>query len=306
MDNSALFATVVANRTLGYFRNYMNLARTVSRNTDFTSATHGETVTVGKRGDLAANDKTAGNPVTVQSPAATGTDVTLSNHKEVTFDLEDVDVAKLDNPQTQDLQEGYAQDAAGVLIEEVEDSLAALYASISASAISFDDTDDASKVGSLLNLRQEFTDAKVPKNEQRFLYMGSRSTTEVLESERLAGFDKTGEKNPLLEGAISKRYGFGMFESQAVVNTGTAGTDGLEHNVAYTRNGIVLATRPLKLPSTRLGVVARYITDPETGIGIRWQLGYNKSNLAEEMTLDILYGVAVLDQRRVRNFNLSY
>ena len=56
-NNSALPATTIANKTIGYFGKYMNLVATVARDWDYEPATEGESVKIGKRGALTANTK---------------------------------------------------------------------------------------------------------------------------------------------------------------------------------------------------------------------------------------------------------
>lgn len=306
MQNSALYATVIAQKTLGYFRSAMGLASTVTRDFELETVTEGETIKVGKRGALTANSKTLGGNVTLQTPSATGTNVTMNNHYEVTFDLEDVVRAK-SNESRMRLIEGYAEDAAGVLLEEVEKSLAGLYTAISATDVVFDKTSAATKVASFLQLRKEFIDAKVPAQETRYLYLGSNSAIEVLEEDRFTSASFVGNdaaQDANINGFVAKRFGFTMLENQNVVSTGT--TTKVEHNIAYTRGAIVLATRPLALPSAGLGVNASFVNDAETGIGLRVIHSYNSNKLAEQVTLDVLFGSAIVDQRRIREFTLTY
>jgi len=308
MDNSALLATTIANKTIGYFGKYMNLAATVARDWDYEPATEGESVKIGKRGALTANTKTAGGDVTLQSPAATGVTVTLDTHKEVTIDLTDVTKAK--QAKKLDIMDGYAKDAAAVLLETVEDALAALYASLTATAVVFDATSTATKKASLLNLRKAFTDAKVPKSEQRYLYLGSQSTTEIMEEDSFTRVDAVGQSETLESGQIARPlFGFKPFESQSVVttlNTTPTPDENTERNIAYTKDAFVVATRPLPAPAAGLGVISNVVVDPETGIALRTLLSYNSNKLAEQLTIDLLFGVKVLDQRRAVPFNLTY
>lgn len=303
MDNSALLATTIANKTIGYFGKYMNLAATVARDWDYEPATEGEAVKIGKRGALTANTKTATGDVTLQSPAATGVTVTLDTHKEVTIDLTDVTKAK--QAKKLDIMDGYAKDAAAVLLETVEDALAALYATLTATAVVFDATSTATKKASLLSLRKKFVDAKIPKAEQRYLYLGSQSATEIMEEDSFTRVDAVGQAETLESGQIARPlFGFKPFESQSVVTTGT--TTLVEHNIAYTKDAFVVATRPLPAPNANLGVVSNVVVDPETGIALRTILSYNSNKLAEQLTIDLLFGVKILDQRRAVPFNLSY
>lgn len=307
MDNSVLYATQIAQKTLGYFRSNMGMARTVTREYEEEVAQQGETVKVGKRGALSANAKTTDGDVTLQTPAATGTDVDLDGHYETTFSLADIVRAKTNEKRLR-MIEGYAQDAASVLLEEVELALAALYSSISATAVTFDDTSAATKVSSLLSLRKEFVDAKVPSNEEKYLYLGGQSSMQVLEEERFTSASHVGDseaQKAYNDAFVARRLGFTMLENQNVVSTGTS-PSAVEHNIAYTQGAVALATRPLELPSAKLGVNASYISDPETGIGLRVIHSYNATKLAEQVTLDILFGVGIVDQRRIREFELTY
>lgn len=311
MDNSALYATVIAQKTLGYFRSNMGLARTVTRDFELDTVTEGETVKVIKRGALVANSLTAGDDVELQSPAATGVNVTMDNHYEVTFDLLDIVRAKSEEKRMR-LIEGYAQDAAAVLLEEVEQALAAKYTAITATDVVFNATSAATKVASLLSLRKQFVDAKVPVQEERFLYLGSQSAMEILEEERFTSASAVGEeaaKMANLEAFVARRFGFTMLENQNVVvtrNTTPTPDEDTEHNIAYTKGAMVLASRPLDLPSAGLGVNASIVSDEETGIGLRVLHSYNANKLAEQVTLDILFGCAIVDQRRIREFTLTW
>lgn len=304
MDNTALLATQIGNKTIGYFGQYMNLARTVARDWDYDVAGEGEAVTIGRRGALTSNTKGINDDVVVQSPAATGATVTLDTHEEVTVDLKDAMRAK--QAKRLDIVEGYAMDAAKVLVEAVEAKLAALYADLTNDAVVFDTTSLATKKASLLALRRAFVTNKVPKSEPRWLYLGTEGTTAILEEDSFTRADAVGQNQTLEQGQIARPlYGFNPFESQAVVETEDDG-DVTEHGIAYTKDAFVLATRPLEKPDSRLGVISNIIVDPETGVALRTVMTYNGSKLAQQLTIDILFGVKVLDQRRAVPFTTEY
>lgn len=296
--NAELIPTIIAQKTLGKFGSYINLARTVARDFDFDTRQEGETINVVKRGNLTANSIAQGDDVTKQTPTATKVSVTLDQHFEVTFTLDDV-TKVLQDPRS-DALDGYAEDAVIALVDEVEDALAGLYASVTASAIAFDETSTATKKASLLTLRKAFTDAKVPKVETKYLYMSATSTNEILEEDTFTQMQSTGSTDSITEGAVRKLYGFEIFESQAVAEVTT-----VHKNLAYTKNAVVLAMRPLPEVPAGHGAVSSVVSDPEAGIGVRVVSSFDADKLRMQVTLDVLFGVAIVDQRRIRLFELD-
>lgn len=289
--NAKFIPTIIAQKALGRFASYMNLAKTVSRDFDWTPATVGETINIPKRGTLSANDKTAGSNYTLQNPTATDVSVTLNKHKEVTFVIDDV-TKVLENQNTRD---GYAEDAAIALAESVETEIANLHSSIE-NTVTFDATSDATKNTAMLNLRKFFTEQKVPKIEKKYGYFDATVVNELLEVDRFARADALGKSGVIEQGALLNIYGMDIFESQ---NIAVSGSPVAYHNLVYTKNAFVLATRPLPEVPAGHGAVSTVIQDPDTNVGLRVVSSWDTSLGGLKLTLDLLFGVAVLDQRRV-------
>lgn len=296
--NAEMIPTIIAQKTLGKFGSYINLARTVARDFDFDSREEGETINVVKRGNLTANSIAQGDAVTKQTPTATKVAVTLDQHYEVTFTLNDVTKVLMD-PRLSAL-DGYAEDAVIALVEQVEDTLAGLYASITGTAVAFDETSTATKTSSLLALRKHFVDQKVPKIETKYLYMSATSMNEILEEDKFTQMQSTGNTDTITKGALRELYSFELFESQSV-----AEVSNVHKNIAYTKNAMVLAMRPLPEVPNNHGATTAVVNDPEAGIGIRVVSSFDADLLRMQVTLDILFGVAVVDQRRVHLFELD-
>jgi len=70
------------------------------------------------------------------------------------------------------------------------------------------------------------------------------------------------------------------------------------HNLAYTRGGLILASRPLPRPEG-FGGSYSIVNDPSIGISLRTLFWYNADLGAHQLTIDLLYGVNVLDTRRI-------
>lgn len=294
-QNAQFIPTIVAQKALGAFASYMNLARTVAKDFEYTTAREGQTISVAKRGALSANQKSSGSAVTLQQPTATNINVTLNQHWEVSFQIEDV-TRVLENQNT---LEGYALDAAIPLAEKVENTIAALHPSIT-NTVTFDATSTATKISSLLNLRKRFVDNKVPKLEQKYLYVNSTVLNELLEESQFTTAQNMGTARNQVEGNDDngnlKLYGFNIFESQ-VVNT--SGSPVRYHNLAYTRDAFILAFRPLPQDGNGHGVVQTVVQNSDIGLGLRSTMGYDKDQLGMQLTLDILFGASILDTRRV-------
>ena len=288
--NAVFIPTIVAQKILQRFPAYLNLARTVSKDSDWVTATNGQVITVNKTGAVTAKDKVQGDTFTKQNPTGTSTTVTLNKHKEVTFTIDDV-TKVLENVSTIDR---YAEDGAIALAEAVENSLAALHPSIT-STITWDRSSATTIDGCLLKLRKFFTDQKVPKTEQRFLYVDATVFNDLLTVEKYTNQSWRGANNTVADGQMIRTYGFDITESQMIE---TSGSPVAYHNLAYTRGGLILASRPLPAP---VGFGGNYavVNDPSIGLALRTLFWYNADLGAHQLTIDLLYGVNILDTRRI-------
>lgn len=288
--NAVFIPTIVAQEALGRLKSYLNVARRVSRDSDYTTASFGQTIQVPVRGTVSANDKTAGNVFTKQNPTATNVEVTLNKHKEVTFTIDDV-TKVLEN---QNVINGYGEDGAIAIAEAIESDIFALHPSIS-STVTFDDASATSVDTSMLNIRKWFTDQKVPMTEQKFMVVGPTVYNDLLSTDKFSRYDARGNGEQITNGRLLNAYGFEIFESQLVP---TSGSPVAYHNLAFTRNGLVLASRPLPRPE---GFGGRYavINDADLGLSMRTLFWYNADIGAHQLTIDVLYGTAILDSRRV-------
>lgn len=288
--DAVFIPTIIAQKALQRFPAYLSLAKNVARDSDWTTANVGATIQVPKTGAVSANDKVAGNTFTKQNPTGTNVSVTLNKHKEVTFTIDDV-TKVLTN---QDTQNRYAEDGAIALAEAVETSLAALHPSIT-STITWDRSSATTIDSSLLKLRKFFTDQKVPKTEQRYLYCDATVFNDLLAQQKYTDQSWRGANNTVADGQMIKTYGFEIMESQMIETTGSPVA---YHNLAYTRNGFILASRPLPTPQGFGGNYA-VVNDPTIGISVRTLFWYNADLGAHQLTIDLLYGVNILDTRRV-------
>lgn len=289
-ENAVFIPTIIAQKCIQRFPSYLNLAKTVSRDSDWASAQVGTTIRVPKTGAVVANDKTAGELFTKQNPTGTDVPVVLNKHKEVTITIDDV----LKVVENQDTQSRYAEDGAIAIAEAVENELASLHPSVE-NTVTFDDTSATTIDTSMLNIRKYFTDQKVPQMEQKYLYVDSTVYNDLLSTDKYSRYDARGDGKSITDGSVIRTYGIEVHESQMVE---TSGSPVAYHNLAYTKNALVLASRPLPRPMSN-GVASAIINDPRIGLSLRSLFWYNADLGAHQLTLDLLFGVAILDQRRI-------
>lgn len=284
----------IAQKSLGRFASYMNLGKTVSRNFDITPESWGATIKVPKRGAVTANAKTPGSNVTVQNPTATDVSVTLDQHFEVTIGIEDVTKVMAN----QDVLGGYADDGAVALAEKIENALSELYSSVPiGQVISFDESSDATKERSFMQAREKMALLKVPLLAQKYGYLHPTLITKLLLMDKFSRADAIGgAQGNQIDGKIARLGGVDIFESQMVIGTGSPAQ---YHNLIYTRNAFTLAARPLPSIGNAFGVQQNVINDPNTNMGLRYTASYDPNGLGMQITLDVLFGVAVNDDRCV-------
>lgn len=290
-EAAVFIPTIIAQKCLQRFSSYLNLAKNVSRDSDWDTAKIGETIQVPKTGAVVAYDKVAGSNFTRQGPTGTNVDVTLDTHKEVTISIDDVTKVLVN----QDAQNRHAEDGAIALAEAVETSIANLHASIE-NTITWDATSATTIDTSMLAIRKFFSDQKVPKLEQRRLYVDPTVFNDILTVDKFTRADARGMNPTIAEGMVVRTYGMEVWESQIVQ---TSGSPVAYHNLAYTKNAFVLASRPLANPNPGMGVLSSVINDDSIGLSLRTLFHYDADAGEWVLTLDLLYGVAILDQRRV-------
>lgn len=288
--NAVWIPTIIAQKVLGQFPAYLGIARNVSRDSEWTTAKVGQTIQVTKTGAVEAKDKAQGELYEKQAPTGTAVDVVLNKHKHVTLTLDDVTKVL----EQEGEQDRYARDAVIALADAIEGDLASLHPDIE-NTVSFDATSSSTKDSSLLAVRKYFTDQRVPKVEQKYMQIDSSMMNELLEESKYTEMQTRGDGSAISTGSLIRTYGFEIEENQLIEASGSPVT---YHNMAFTRDAIVLATRPLPRPQ---GFGGQYtiVNDEQTQMSLRGLFWYNADLGAHQLTLDVLYGYKIVDQRRI-------
>lgn len=247
-------------------------------------AKEGDTVHIQKRGTLTSHPKAAGTAVTLNNPLGATIPVTLANHQEVSFLVEDVAAAQ----SNVSLIDGYTKDAAHVISTDIEDSICALYASVNeARVIPWDPTSGATKLASMVAARKAIVvQNKCPEAEPRYCIVKD-SATDFLDVDKFTSKEYLSQ-NSLQTGTVGEILGFNVKEASQIVETVSPTQT---HRLVFAKEAIALVTRRLPDPPAGLGVKGQ--TVDADGVGLRAIMGYNMDYLGVQVTVDILWGVAI-------------
>jgi hypothetical protein len=259
----------------------------VNRDYEPVLAHAGNTVNVPIPPVLVANNIAEDGSVTTQNPNLGNAQIVLNTHAEATFQIPDVTKA-LAYPE---LLKAYMQPAVVAIASKVERDLLNLYSQftaitpLGAAATPVTEATIDSAESALFS-------AMVPASSPKYLVVDSNTYSQIRQIPRFSEYYTAGEAGlkALVEGNVGKMKDFFIFRSQFVPVTGT--TTQTVHNLAFTRDAIGLVIRRLPQPLPGTGAVAEYA---EMGnFGIRIVMSYQPNTLAQQFTVDVLYGCGVL------------
>ncbi len=259
----------------------------VNRDYEPTLAQAGDTVNIPIPPTLVANNIAEGGMVQTQNPNLGNAQIVLNTHAEATFQIPDI-TKVLAVP---DLLKVYMQPAVIAIAERIESDLLALYAGFSANA-------PVGTAGTAINeaiidaAETALFEAKLPASEPKYLVVDSATYSQLRQIPRFSEYQTAGDAGlrTLVDGTIGKIKDFFVFRSQFVAKTGSAPM--ATHNLAFAKNGIGLVVRRLPQPLPGTGAIAEYA---ELGsFGMRVTMSYQPNTLAQQFTVDVLYGAAVL------------
>jgi hypothetical protein len=259
----------------------------VNRDFEPTLAQAGDTVNVPIPPTLVAHNIAEGGTVTTQNPTVGNAQIVLNTHAEATFQVPDV-TKVLAVP---DLLKLYMQPAMVALAEKIETDLLNLYGSFTANTpVGTGGTALAEAVVDAAETA--LFAAKVPATEPKYLVVDANGYSALRQIARFSEYDKAGDAGlrALVDGSVGKIKDFFVLRSQFVAKTGT--TPEVTHNLAFARSALGLVVRRLPQPLPGTGAIAEYA---ELGnFGMRVILSYQPDTLAQQFTVDVLYGVGVL------------
>jgi coat protein Gp5 len=259
----------------------------VNRNYEPVLSQAGDTVNVPIAPTLAANNIAEGGAVTTQNPNLANAQIVLNNHVEATFLVPDV-TKSLAVP---DLLLTYLQPAVVAIAEKIERDLLNLYAGFTTNTPV--GTPGVAPTEAVIDAAETaLFGAKVPPAQNKYLVVDAEAYSSLRQNPRFSEFRTAGEAgvSALINGMVGKLKDFYVFRSQYVAKTGSGPVN--THNLAFAKDAVGLVIRRLPQPLPGTGALAEYA---ELGnFGMRVVMSYQPSTLAQQFTVDVLYGTALL------------
>lgn len=276
--------TVAAATAMETLKERRGISRFV--NVDFSEDVRafGEAVKVGFLGDLGtADDKAAGSEYALTGPADSDVTITLNQHKHKTVLIEDVGRA-MARP---DVLQGYITEAIFSVLKQIDVSVATL-------GLSFSNTkaETVNHYDDIVTLRETLVGNKAPI-EGPFIYAVSNSKyADLLKDDDINKVLNFGG-NVAQSANLPQVAGMSIFETQLIQS---GGSPVRKYNMAFHRDAIGLAIRPLSVDGNGLGVNQGVYNDPETGLSIRLTMGYDAKIGGMFARAEALYGVSIMRQ----------
>ena len=259
----------------------------VNRDFEPTLAQAGQVVNVPIPPVMQANNIAEEGEITTQNPSLGNAQITLDTHAEASFQIPDV-TKVIAIPELLKL---YMQPAIVALAERVETDLLAL-------AMQFTANSPLGAAGTAVT--ESVIDAaetalftsKVPASQGKYLVVDPAAYSQLRQIPRFSEYHTAGEAGlrSLVEGNVGRIKDFYVFRSQFINKSGSG--PALTSNLAFAKDAIGLAVRRLPKPILGTGAVAEYA---EMGnFSVRVLMSYAPNTLAQQFTVDILYGCGVL------------
>jgi hypothetical protein len=259
----------------------------VNRNYEPALAQAGDTINVPIPPTLVANNLAEGGTVQAQNPSLGNAQIILNTHAEATFQIPDV-TKVLAVP---DLLKLYMQPAVIALAERIETDLLALSSQFTSNA-ALGGPGVAVTEAVIDSAETALFQAKVPGSSPKYLVVDPSTYSQLRQIARFSEFNTVGDAGlrAMIDGSVGKMKDFFIFRSQFVSKTGSS--PALTHNLAFAKDALGLVVRRLPQPLPGTGAIAEYA---ELGnFGIRVTMSYQPNTLAQQFTVDVLYGAGVL------------
>ncbi len=265
----------------------MVMGSLVNRDYEPTLAQAGDTVNIPIPPVMSRNNVAEGGGVTPQTPSLGNAQVVLNLHSEATFQIPDVTAALVGAERGDySLMNKYLTPAMIAIAEGIETDLLSLYTNLTVNADQ--GTGNTALSESTVDLAEKaLFDAKVPQSEKLSLVVSSQGYSDLRQVERFSEDRMIGTGDAIQSAKVGRIKNFDVYRSQFVQKVSTT-----TYNVGFAKDAFALVIRRLPQPLPGTGAIAEYA---ELGnFGMRIVMSYAPNTLAQQFTVDVLYGVAVL------------
>jgi hypothetical protein len=259
----------------------------VNRNYEPALGQAGDTVNIPIAPAMSANNIAEGGSVQTQNPNLGNAQIVLNTHAEATFQVPDV-TKVLAVP---DLLKVYMEPAVVAIAERIETDLLGLYPQFTTNATLGAPATPVTEAV-LDQAETALFQAKVPASQSKHIVVDADAYSALRQIPRFSEYQTAGEAgvNALTTGSVGRIKDFTVFRTQFVPKTGSSPVT--THNLAFARDAIGLVIRRLPQPLPGTGAIAEYA---ELGnFGMRVVMSYQPNTLAQQFTVDVLYGAAVI------------
>ncbi len=282
MANTILTPDIIAREALMVLRNNAVMANLVHRDysEDFVGAV-GDTITVRKPATFVANEY-AGS-ISVQDATETAVPVVMDKHLDVSFAV----TAKQMTMEIADFSKQLLVPAMQAFADKVDKLLIALESEATARHAH---SSGAIAPADLIAARKFLTQNAAPLADRRFV-VGATAEADLLGNELFVSAEKVGDNGTALrEASMGRKFGFDCYVDQNIAKNGN-----YVPSIAFHKNAMALVTRPLALPN---GAAKAAIVNYD-GFGLRVVYGYDMNTKTDTISIDMLCGVKLLDDKLI-------
>ena len=280
--NTILTPDIIAREALMVLRNNAVMANLVHRDysEDFVGAV-GDTITVRKPATFVANEY-AGS-ISVQDATETAVPVVMDKHLDVSFAV----TAKQMTMDIADFSKQLLVPAMQAFADKVDKLLIALEKDATSR---HPHAEGVIAPADLIAARKFLTENAAPLADRRFV-VGATAEADLLGNELFVSAEKIGDNGTALrEASLGRKFGMDCYVDQNI-----AKADGYTPSIAFHKNAMALVTRPLALPQ---GAAKAAIVNYD-GFGLRVVYGYDMNTKTDTISIDMLCGVKLLDDKLI-------
>lgn len=282
MANNILTPDIIAREALMVLRNNAVMANLVHRDysEDFVGAV-GDTITVRKPATFVANEYKGS--ISVQDATETAVPVVMDKHLDVSFAV----TAKQMTMDIADFSKQLLVPAMQAFADKVDKLLIALE---SEATSRHPHASGVIAPADLIAARKFLTENAAPLADRRFV-VGATAEADLLGNELFVSAEKIGDNGTALrEASLGRKFGMDCYVDQNIAKNG-----GYTPSIAFHKNAMALVTRPLALPQ---GAAKAAIVNYD-GFGLRVVYGYDMNTKTDTISIDMLCGVKLLDDKLI-------
>lgn len=281
MANTILTPDIIAREALMVLRNNAVMANLVHRDySDEFAGAVGDEITVRKPATFVANEYTGS--IQVQDATESGVTVKLDKHLDVSFAV----TAKQMTLDIADFSKQLLVPAMQAFADKVDKYLIALEAEATSR---HPHADGVIAPADLIAARKFLTENAAPLADRRFV-VGATAEADLLNNELFVSAEKVGDTATLKEASLGRKFGMDIYVDQNVAKNGD-----YTPSIAFHKNAMALVTRPLALPQ---GAAKAAIVNYD-GFGLRVVYGYDMDKKTDTISIDMLCGVKLLDNKLI-------